>query len=60
MAKERGVRVVFVQPQFSQAGARAVAEAIGGAVVPLDDLPSDYLANLRDMSRKVQEALSSP
>ena len=60
MARERNVRVVFVQPQFSQAGARAVAEAIGGAVVPLDDLPSDYLANLRDMSRKVQEALSSP
>ncbi len=57
-AREHGVRVVFVQPQFSQAGARAVAEAIGGAVVPLDDLPSDYLANLRDMSRKVREALS--
>ena len=59
-ARERHIRVVFVQPQFSQAGARAVAEAIGGAVVPLDDLPRDYLANLRDMSRKVQEALSAP
>jgi zinc transport system substrate-binding protein len=56
-ARERGVRVVFVQPQFSQAGARAVAEAIGGAVVPLDDLPSDYMANLREMSKKIQEAL---
>jgi zinc transport system substrate-binding protein len=60
LARERGVRVVFVQPQFSQAGARAVAEAIGGAVVPLDDLPSDYLANLGDLSRKVREALSGP
>jgi zinc transport system substrate-binding protein len=60
LARERRIRVVFVQPQFSQAGARAVAEAIGGAVVPLDDLPRDYLANLRDMSRKVQEALSTP
>jgi zinc transport system substrate-binding protein len=60
LARRRGIRVVFVQPQFSQAGARAVAEAIGGAVVPLDDLPRDYLANLRDLSRKVQEALASP
>ena len=60
LARERRIRVVFVQPQFSQAGARAVAEAIGGAVVPLDDLPRDYLANLRDMSRKVQEALATP
>lgn len=59
-ARERGIRVVFVQPQFSQAGAQAVAEAIGGAVVPLDDLPSDYLANLGDMSRKLREALSAP
>jgi zinc transport system substrate-binding protein len=60
LARERHIRVVFVQPQFSQAGARAVAEAIGGAAVPLDDLPRDYLANLRDMSRKVQKALATP
>ena len=60
LARERRIRVVFVQPQFSQAGARAVAEAIGGAVVPLDDLPRDYLANLRDMLRKIEEALSTP
>jgi zinc transport system substrate-binding protein len=46
-----------VQPQFSQAGARAVAEAIGGAVVPLDDLAYDYLSNLETMARTIQEAL---
>jgi hypothetical protein len=34
-----------------------VAEAIGGVVVPLDDLPSDYMANLREMAEKIQEAL---
>jgi hypothetical protein len=46
-----------MQPQFSQAGARAVAEAIGGEVVPLDDLPRDYLANLQDMLAKLREGL---
>jgi zinc transport system substrate-binding protein len=56
-ARRKGIRVVFMQPQFSQAGARAVAEAIGGAVVPLDDLPRDYLANLRDMLAKLREGL---
>ncbi len=60
LARERHIRVVFVQPQFSQAGAKAVAEAIDGAVVRLDDLPRDYLANLRDISRKVREALDTP
>jgi zinc transport system substrate-binding protein len=56
-ARARGIKVVFVQPQLSQAGARAVAEAIGGAVVPLDDLAYDYLANLENMAAKIREAL---
>jgi hypothetical protein len=34
-----------------------VAEAIGGAVVPLDDLAYDYLANLETIAAKIQEAL---
>ena len=29
-AREHGVRVVFVQPQFNPASARALGEAIGG------------------------------
>ena len=38
LAKEDGVRVIFVQPQFSKKSAEALAKSIGGAVVPLDDL----------------------
>jgi len=56
-ARAQGIKVVFVQPQFSQAGARAVAEAIGGKVMPLDDLAYDYLSNLETMARTIQEAL---
>jgi zinc transport system substrate-binding protein len=54
-AKTSGVKVIFVQPQFPTKSAQAVAEAIDGAVVPLDDLAKDYLANLREMTRKIQE-----
>ena len=57
-AKKAGVRVIFVQPQFSRKSAEAVAEAIGGAVVPLDDLATDYIANLKDMAAKINKALS--
>jgi len=60
LARQRGIRVVFVQPQFSQAGAKAVAAAIGGAVVPLDDLPRDYLAAMRDMGGRIREGLGAP
>jgi len=59
LAKEDGVKVIFVQPQFSKRSADALAEAIGGAVVPLDDLAADYLKNLQDMAAKVENALSS-
>ena len=57
LAKEDEVRVIFVQPQFSKKSASALAEAIGGAVVPLDDLAPDYLKNLREMAAKLDSAL---
>ena len=55
-AKEDGVRVIFVQPQFSKSSARTIAEAIGGAVVPLDPLARDYLENLERMARDIEKA----
>ena len=59
-ARRLGVRVVFVQPQFSKKSAEAVARAIGGAVVEMDPLARDYAANLRDMAEKVRQALRPP
>lgn len=59
LAKEDGVRVIFVQPQFSKKTAEALAKAIGGAVVPLDDLAPDYLKNLQEMAAKLDSALNS-
>ena len=56
-ARRRGVRVIFVQSQFSQKSAQAVAEAIGGAVIPLDPLARDYLRNLEEMARRIEAAL---
>jgi len=58
-AKAAGAKVIFVQPQFSTRGARAVAEAIGGAVVPMDDLAGDYVSNLRRMAQAVRQALGA-
>lgn len=54
------VRVVFVQPQFSQKSAQTIAEAIGGTVVPLDPLARDYLENLRRLARTIERALAGP
>jgi len=56
-AVSEGVRVIFVQPQFSTRSARAIAEEIGGAVVPIDPLSVDYMDNMRTIAREVTEAL---
>ncbi|MCK4510911.1 zinc ABC transporter substrate-binding protein [bacterium] len=56
-ATSEGVRVIFVQPQFSTRSARAMAEEIGGVVVPIDPLSADYMDNLRNIAREVAQAL---
>jgi zinc transport system substrate-binding protein len=56
-ARRDGARVIFVQPQFSTKAAEAVAEAIDGAVVAIDPLARDYVANLELIADKVASAL---
>jgi len=52
--------VVFVQQQFSQRSAQAVAEALGARLVEADPLSLDYVANLREVSIRMAEALAHP
>ncbi|MBN2516706.1 MAG: zinc ABC transporter substrate-binding protein [Deltaproteobacteria bacterium] len=56
-AKRDNVKIVFVQPQYATKEARTVAKAIGGAVVPINPLPRDYLKNLEDMANIIEEGL---
>ncbi len=58
-AKTAGVKLIFVQPQFSRKGAEIVANAIGGAVLPLDPMEEDYIANLRHVAGEIKRALTS-
>ena len=45
-AKADGAKIIFVQPQFDHRSARAVADALDSAVVPIDPLAYDVLKNL--------------
>lgn len=56
-AREDGIKVIFVQPQFSDRSAQLVAKEIGGQVVFSDPLAEDWMANLREVAGKFQEAL---
>lgn len=55
-AKEEGVKVIFVQPQFDQSSAASLAETIGGKVRTLDPLEKDIMANLRLIAETIRSA----
>ncbi len=56
-ARKEGIRVVFVQPQFSKKSAATVARAIAGEVVFADPLAADWSDNLRRQAERFQAAL---
>lgn len=53
----RNARAVFVQPQFSEAAARRVADALGCRMITLDPLAEDYLVNLEIMADKIAASM---
>ncbi len=55
-ARGQGVRVIFVQPQFSQAQVQTLARAIGARVEVIDPLAEDYPANLRRVADLIAES----
>ncbi len=48
--------MIFVQQQFSQRQAKALAQAIDGRVVAIDSLAEDYPANLRRVADAIAGA----
>ena len=56
-AKEDGIKVVFVQPQFSTKSAKTVASEIGGHVAYADPLAEDWMNNLRMIAEKFKTVL---
>ena len=57
-ARKKGIKVVFVQPQFSTQSAEVIAREIGGQVAFADPLAEDWMANLREVANKFQSALN--
>lgn len=49
-AQRDSIKIIFIQPQFDMRAAEAIAEATGGAVVPMDPLARDILGNLSMMA----------
>lgn len=56
-AKENGVKVVFVSPEFSQKSAKVIAENIGGETISISPLSLKWDENLLNMSKKLSKVL---
>ncbi len=52
-AKKDGVISLFVQPQFSSSTVDTLAQEIGGRVIKIDPLESDYLMNLESIAEQI-------
>lgn len=55
-AREAGIKVIFVQPQFNPHAVEAVRQAIGGETAVLDPLKRDVLQNLRDIADALEKS----
>lgn len=56
-ARKDGIKVIFVQPQFSTRSAETIAKSIGGEVAVADDLRPDWAENLREQAARFKAAL---
>lgn len=58
-ALEDKVKIIFVQPEFSQKSAEAIAKGIGGRVVSLNPLNPDYINNMKAIADEIEGALKN-
>ena len=56
-AKEQGIRVIFVSPQYSTKSAESIAREIGGQVVIIDSLAKDFIGNMRAIESGMKQAM---
>ncbi|WP_428623163.1 metal ABC transporter solute-binding protein, Zn/Mn family [Sedimenticola sp.] len=52
-ARAQQIKVIFIQQQFGQRQAAALADAIGGRLVALDPLAESYIENMRTIARAI-------
>jgi zinc transport system substrate-binding protein len=59
-AREKKIRAVFIQPQFSRKSAGIIARAIGARIVSADPLAEDWEQNLKHVATDLRNTLDQP
>lgn len=56
-ARENGIKVIFISPQFSRRSAEVVAKEAGCKIAVVDDLSKDYTGNMRCAAGVLKEGI---
>ena len=57
-AKQNNIKTVVIQQQFAKRPAQVIAKAINGKLLQLDPLAENYIENIKNMAKKLSEALN--
>ena len=58
LAEEENIKVIFVQPEFSQEDAETIASEIGGEVLPISPLNPEWLDNMKMVAETFASVLN--
>ncbi|RQD75912.1 zinc ABC transporter substrate-binding protein [Desulfonatronospira sp. MSAO_Bac3] len=56
-ARDEGIKVVFVSPQFSKRSAETIADSINGETVSIDPLAENWKENMLTVAEKFRKAM---
>ncbi|WP_290760762.1 zinc ABC transporter substrate-binding protein [Fibrobacter sp. UBA4297] len=56
VGRKKGVKTVFVQPEFSKRAAETIAKELGAVVVETDPLSADFIGNTNKLINALKEA----
>ncbi|MFC2133552.1 metal ABC transporter solute-binding protein, Zn/Mn family [Bacteroidota bacterium] len=56
-AKLKGIKAIFIEPQFDIKAASTIADEIGAQIVMLNPIPEDFFVNINDIREKFMKYL---
>lgn len=56
VGRKKGVKTIFVQPEFSKRAAETIAKELGAVVVETDPLSADFIGNTNKLINALKEA----
>ncbi len=57
-AKTMGVKIIFVEPQFSKKTAKSLANEINGSVISINPLSENIISNFQNITNKLEYSFS--